>query len=161
MNFWIKFVEEPLKAEITESGEFITMTGPAWTVRWAAPELLDGALPGLGSDVWAFGWISWEVVTGNFPFHEENDVAAVQPILTKDLPTVSNNAQLNQVKMLCSPMEECLRLDTDERPTALRCQQIVSWMDQTVPLRRGGESLTPPRSSGLLHARGRIRKPGR
>ncbi|KIO18626.1 hypothetical protein M407DRAFT_31736 [Tulasnella calospora MUT 4182] len=64
MNFCIKFVEEPLKAEITESGEFITMTGPAWTVRWAAPELLDGALPGLGSDVWAFGWISWEVVTG-------------------------------------------------------------------------------------------------
>lgn len=27
---------EPLKADIAESGEFITMTGPAWTIRWAA-----------------------------------------------------------------------------------------------------------------------------
>lgn len=50
-----------LKAELAVSGEFITMTGPAWTVRWAAPELLRGGIPGLGSDVWAFGWICWEV----------------------------------------------------------------------------------------------------
>ncbi|KIO20739.1 hypothetical protein M407DRAFT_50882, partial [Tulasnella calospora MUT 4182] len=46
---------------IAASGESITMTGPAWTIRWAAPELLKGDLPGLGSDVWAFGWICWEV----------------------------------------------------------------------------------------------------
>lgn len=48
---------EPLKAAVAESGMFITMTGPAWTVRWAAPELLDGVLPSLGSDTRAFGWI--------------------------------------------------------------------------------------------------------
>lgn len=53
--------EEPLKAEIAASGDVITMTGPAWTVRWASPELLDGVSPDLGSDVWAFGWICWEV----------------------------------------------------------------------------------------------------
>lgn len=52
---------EPLKAEIGESGKFITMTGPAWTIRWAAPELLRGDPPGLESDIWAFGWICWEV----------------------------------------------------------------------------------------------------
>ncbi|KIO20712.1 hypothetical protein M407DRAFT_49542, partial [Tulasnella calospora MUT 4182] len=57
--------------------DFITMTGPAWTMRWAAPELLDGDLPGLASDIWALGWICWEAVTGNFPFDKEKDGAVV------------------------------------------------------------------------------------
>lgn len=52
---------EVLTAEITPSGMFITMTGPAWTVRWAAPEILRGDVPGLASDIWALGWICWEV----------------------------------------------------------------------------------------------------
>lgn len=52
---------EPLKAGISDSGEFITMTGPAWTIRWAAPKLLGGGIPALESDIWAFGWIFWEV----------------------------------------------------------------------------------------------------
>lgn len=54
-------VIESLKAEIASSGEFITVTGPAWTMRWAAPELLAGDTPALASDVWALGWIFWEV----------------------------------------------------------------------------------------------------
>lgn len=53
-------VKEPT-VELAPSGEFITMTGPAWTVRWAAPELLDGRLPSLASDIWALGWVCWEV----------------------------------------------------------------------------------------------------
>lgn len=54
-------VVERFKTEIDASGEFLTMTGPAWTVQWAAPELLKGNSPGLPSDIWAFGWICWEV----------------------------------------------------------------------------------------------------
>ncbi|KIO24750.1 hypothetical protein M407DRAFT_25898 [Tulasnella calospora MUT 4182] len=98
---------ESLKAELTASGEFITMTGPAWTVRWAAPELLDGELPGLMSDIWAFGWICWETVTGNFLFDKENDDTAVLRVMRGDLPIVENNDQLKQIKALCSLMEEC------------------------------------------------------
>ncbi|KAG9040640.1 hypothetical protein FS837_000372 [Tulasnella sp. UAMH 9824] len=132
-------ITEPLRAEMSESGEFITITGPAWTVRWAAPELLDGVLPGLESDIWAFGWICWEIVTGNFPFHEDNDVAVVQRILTKNLPVVSDHSQVNQIKMLCSLMEECLSLDADKRPLATRCQKVVSWMLQEGAIDRDQE----------------------
>ncbi|KAG9047313.1 hypothetical protein FS837_002570 [Tulasnella sp. UAMH 9824] len=146
----------PLKAEVAESGEFITMTGPAWTIRWAAPELLRGDLPGLESDVWAFGWICWEAVTGNFPFDEESNVAIIRRIVTKDLPTVRNNAQLAQIKMLCSLMEDCLRLDANERPRAMRCRQELALMDQTIPSRRIEDNMATTRSSGLLHALGQI-----
>ncbi|KAG9045241.1 hypothetical protein FS837_006779 [Tulasnella sp. UAMH 9824] len=149
--------EEPLKAELAASGDFITMTGPAWTIRWAAPELLDGVSPDLGSDVWAFGWICWEVVTGNFPFDDEkNEFNVIRRIMTRDLPTISNNAQLNEIKILCSLMEECLRLDPDKRPPAMRCHQVLSFMDQVRPSSIEENSSTAPRSGGLLYALGWI-----
>ncbi|KIO17264.1 hypothetical protein M407DRAFT_85170, partial [Tulasnella calospora MUT 4182] len=103
-------------AEVAPSGDFITMTGPAWTVRWAAPELLEGDLPGLASDIWALGWICWEAVTGSFPFDKENDFAVVLRITKGDLPTIENDYQLKQIKALCSLMRDCWKLNTSERP---------------------------------------------
>ncbi|KAG9041429.1 Receptor-interacting serine/threonine-protein kinase 3 [Tulasnella sp. UAMH 9824] len=90
---------EPPSAEIAPSGDFITMTGPAWTA-----------------------------VTGNFPFDKENDTAVVLRIAKGDLPPIENDNQLKQIKVLCSLMRECWTLDIRERPTALRCQQIDQTM---------------------------------
>lgn len=39
----------------------LTLTGPKYTLRWAAPEVLAGQDPDLPSDIWALGWICWEV----------------------------------------------------------------------------------------------------
>ncbi|KIO18389.1 hypothetical protein M407DRAFT_31962 [Tulasnella calospora MUT 4182] len=148
---------ESLTAEIAPSGDFITMTGPAWTVRWAAPELLRGDVPGLASDIWALGWISWEAVTGNFPFEKENNIIAIVRITKGDLPPVENDDQFHQIKALCGLMGKCWKLDTCERPTAAKCQQIVSWMDQIIPSNRETGSSSVTRSSGLLYALGRIK----
>ncbi|KAG9041599.1 hypothetical protein FS837_012038 [Tulasnella sp. UAMH 9824] len=147
---------ETLTAEIAPSGEFITMTGPAWTVRWAAPELLGGGLPGLASDIWALGWICWEAVTGNFPFDKETNVVAIVRITKGDLPTVENDAQFNQIKALCTLMKDCWKMNMHERPTVVKCQQAVSWMTQALPLRREWPDASAPRSSGLLFALGRL-----
>lgn len=54
------------QVEVDESATFVTITGPDWTVRWAAPELLDEGPTSLASDIWAFGWICWEVIITNF-----------------------------------------------------------------------------------------------
>ncbi|KAG8911585.1 hypothetical protein FRC00_006212, partial [Tulasnella sp. 408] len=78
---------ESLKAEVSSNGQLITLTGPAWTIRWAAPELLAGGVPTLASDIWALGWICWETVTGNFPFNTLDDwVAVVVHVVKRDLP---------------------------------------------------------------------------
>ncbi|KAG9041600.1 hypothetical protein FS837_012039 [Tulasnella sp. UAMH 9824] len=146
-------VEAPT-AEISSSGELITMTGPAWTVRWAAPELLGGHVSGLASDVWALGWICWEAVTGNFPFDNDDNVLAIVRITKGDLPPVENDDQLKHIQALCSLMRECWKLDPSERPTAVKCQQLISWMDQATPSYREGSSLLATRSSGLLYALG-------
>lgn len=49
------------KFNVTVSNTAFTLTGPAWSFRWAPPEVLKGRPPDRASDVWALGWIAWEV----------------------------------------------------------------------------------------------------
>lgn len=49
------------QVHLGEDDKSFTLSGPAWTLRWAAPELLEGTSPSLKSDIWAVGWICWEV----------------------------------------------------------------------------------------------------
>ncbi|KAG8913634.1 hypothetical protein FRC01_004450 [Tulasnella sp. 417] len=38
-----------------------TLTGPGFSLGWTAPEVLDDGVQDLPSDMWAMGWICWEV----------------------------------------------------------------------------------------------------
>ncbi|KIO34423.1 hypothetical protein M407DRAFT_53040, partial [Tulasnella calospora MUT 4182] len=120
------------RAVITDFGSACPMdprspdhvTGPAWTIRWAAPELLEGGLPNLASDIWAFGWICWEALTGNYPFEEgnDNDVAIVLRILGGDIPAIREISESKTVsKVLCNLMMGCWSFDPNERPDAVKC----------------------------------------
>ncbi|KIO23781.1 hypothetical protein M407DRAFT_77738, partial [Tulasnella calospora MUT 4182] len=40
-----------------------TLTGPKFSLRWTAPEVLSDGMQDLRSDMWAMGWICWEVST--------------------------------------------------------------------------------------------------
>ncbi|KAG8948073.1 hypothetical protein FRC00_008810, partial [Tulasnella sp. 408] len=51
---------EPTQANHDVLNNQLTLTGPTWSLRWAAPEVLFGADPDLPSDIWALGWICWE-----------------------------------------------------------------------------------------------------
>ncbi|KAG8992500.1 hypothetical protein FRB90_000994, partial [Tulasnella sp. 427] len=146
-------IERSLKAELSATRDSLMMTGPGWTMRWAAPELLlDTGSAGLASDVWALGWIFWEGITGNFPFsNEDKDVQVVLRITRGDLPKLETDIQFAQVKALCSLMMECWSLEVDERPSALACQQRLNYMDKAVPSKNVGT-----RSARLLLALGRI-----
>ena len=50
-----------LEATVCASTNTITLTGNEYTLRWAAPELLNDEEPCLASDIWALGWIFYEV----------------------------------------------------------------------------------------------------
>ncbi|KAG9041773.1 hypothetical protein FS837_011765 [Tulasnella sp. UAMH 9824] len=139
-----------LKAEVAATGESITMTGPAWTVRWAAPELLGGELPGLASDVWAFGWICWECITGNFPFANENNTTVIVRIIRGDIPEVRDDSQLEQIKALCSIMMECWTLDAIKRPSVTQCRNLMSFLAWSVPSDRETNHLPSSHSCKLL-----------
>ncbi|KIO15594.1 hypothetical protein M407DRAFT_86941 [Tulasnella calospora MUT 4182] len=46
---------------VSVTGNQLTLTGPSWSVRWASPEVVRGDNPDLPSDMWAVGWVVWEV----------------------------------------------------------------------------------------------------
>ncbi|KAL0954109.1 hypothetical protein HGRIS_005255 [Hohenbuehelia grisea] len=55
----------------------------AGTLRWMAPELLDGESLGKPCDVYSFGLLSWELYTGRVPYGEIPERAVTRRIVDK------------------------------------------------------------------------------
>lgn len=49
------------EATFCVSDSTMTLTGNQYTLRWAAPELLQDDQCSLKSDIWALGWVAYEV----------------------------------------------------------------------------------------------------
>ncbi|KAG8912886.1 hypothetical protein FRC01_004844 [Tulasnella sp. 417] len=115
--------------QLKECGTFITLTGPVYTLRWAAPEVLLDEKFGLASDIWAFGWICWEIMTGNIPFDDlRADAAVILRVTQGALPIVASNEHISQVRALCRVMTRCWAMDPAQRPEASECRRSMGWM---------------------------------
>ena len=62
----------------------------AWTTRYAAPELLDGAEPSEASDVYALGCLLYEMASGGHPFRRLSAKQAKAMALDKQLQRPPN-----------------------------------------------------------------------
>ncbi|KIO21329.1 hypothetical protein M407DRAFT_29047 [Tulasnella calospora MUT 4182] len=121
--------EEEATIQIRATGYQLTLTGPAWSLRWASPEVLSGANPNLPSDVWSAGWICWEIMTNEFPFPELNSqTGIVVAVVHGKLPSTRDDAQLSQITRLCSLMTDCWKFDPENRPDVAECRNEVAWM---------------------------------
>ncbi|KIO15715.1 hypothetical protein M407DRAFT_86831 [Tulasnella calospora MUT 4182] len=120
---------------IVASSNQLTLTGPAWSLRWAAPEVALGEPQNLASDIWAAGWICWEVMTNKVPFPELNSEGAiVLKVVEGHVPVARENTQLSQIISLCSLMTDCWAFDPRNRPDFARCNREVKWMVSTPSL---------------------------
>ncbi|KIO30604.1 hypothetical protein M407DRAFT_20325 [Tulasnella calospora MUT 4182] len=114
---------------IVECGTFITLTGPVWTLRWAAPELLKEGPSSLASDMWAFAWICWEIMTGKLPFDDLDTVAHIVLRVTRGkLPLVASHKEISQVRALCVMMTRCWEMEPGARPAAAEFEGIIFMM---------------------------------
>ncbi|KAG8938697.1 hypothetical protein FRC04_007930 [Tulasnella sp. 424] len=83
--------------QIEECGTFLTLTTPVYTLRWAAPEVLRDEEFSLASDMWAFAWICWEIMTGSLPFNDlRKDTEIILSVARGDLPLVTSNEHISQ-----------------------------------------------------------------
>ncbi|KIO22321.1 hypothetical protein M407DRAFT_28119 [Tulasnella calospora MUT 4182] len=109
----------------------LTLTGPAWSLRWAAPEVVNGRRPGLSSDIWAAGW----VMTNNVPFPELNSEGVITlTVIHGEVPSPREDTQLAQIVALCSLMTDCWAFDPKARPNIVQCSDELKWMPSTPPL---------------------------
>ncbi|KAG8930010.1 hypothetical protein FRC01_003403 [Tulasnella sp. 417] len=140
---------------VTNSNQ-LTLTGPAWSLRWAAPEVALGEPQSLASDIWAAGWVCWEVMTNKVPFHELNSEGAiVLKVVEGHVPAVREDTQLSQIISLCSLMTDCWAFDPQNRPNIAQCKKEIHWMPSVSPSGRKASSSNIP-SAELLCKMARV-----
>ncbi|KAG8963977.1 hypothetical protein FRC00_004343 [Tulasnella sp. 408] len=117
------FVNEDMAAElVSPEVKFdpltldLTLTGPSFSLRWTAPEVLDDTVQDLPSDMWAMGWICWEIVTDRIPFEELHRPAVIiKHTLDGKLPAIREDTGLSNVLALCNLMSACWISDPGKR----------------------------------------------
>ncbi|KIO19618.1 hypothetical protein M407DRAFT_30732, partial [Tulasnella calospora MUT 4182] len=115
----------------------LTLTGPAWSLRWAPPEVVNGSLQGLASDIWSIGWVCWEIMTNKLPFAELHSESAITlKVAHGEVPSASEDKQLSQIARLCSLMTNCWAFDPRERPSVSQCCDEIKWVPSLPPLGR-------------------------
>ncbi|KIO19751.1 hypothetical protein M407DRAFT_30607 [Tulasnella calospora MUT 4182] len=125
---------QPLQATFCGSRNTITLTGNRYTLRWAAPELLNEDQLGTWSDIWALGWVVYEVMTNSIPFQDVSaDTLVVERVIRGDLPSIAEETRLSLIQELCSLVTLCWKSIPAERPTADDCQAVVGWMPRRIP----------------------------
>ncbi|TDL21451.1 kinase-like protein, partial [Rickenella mellea] len=108
-----------------------TTERPGGTIRWQAGELLipgdDGkiARPSLESDIYSFGCVCLEIMTGNVPFSELTDMAVTFAIMQNKSPQrpVGNYIEYGLDDSLWNTIESCWNGIPSQRPTIVQlCQ---------------------------------------
>ncbi|KIO19039.1 hypothetical protein M407DRAFT_31323, partial [Tulasnella calospora MUT 4182] len=123
------------RIQVVATGNQLTLTGPAWSLRWAPPEVVNGSPQELPSDIWSAGWVCWEVMTNKLPFPELQRVPDITlKVVQGEVPSASEDEQLSQIVRLCSLMTNCWALDPGDRPSVSQCCDEVKWVPSLPPL---------------------------
>ncbi|KIO23343.1 hypothetical protein M407DRAFT_27187 [Tulasnella calospora MUT 4182] len=152
--------ELEFQATFDASTNTMTLTGNEYTLRWAAPELLMDDEPDLWSDIWALGWIFYEVMTNSIPFQDvRKDSMVIKHVIDGKLPSVTDHTRMSLILALCSLMIKCWSINPRERPTAEHCRMSMDWMPMAAPAPRrtsetgasGGRSPELLMELGVMH----------
>lgn len=150
--------EPPIEATFCLSTNTITLTSVHYTTRWAAPELLNGSDSSLASDIWALGWVAYEVrknpmshliqeprlrkfaskqvMTNYIPFQDvKGEAKVIIRVVRGDLPSISNDTRMLLIKALCSLVTQCWNIEPSKRPAAEECRKSIQWLVRNVCLR--------------------------
>ncbi|KIO21625.1 hypothetical protein M407DRAFT_28766 [Tulasnella calospora MUT 4182] len=143
------------KVELDAATLNLTLTGPEYTLRWAAPEALEDHTRDLPSDMWSIGWICWEIITGRIPYGELKDSSVVMHIIQAKLPAIRDDTRLSHVLQLCDLMSVCWLLEPAKRIDVSTFCRKVRFVPSITPSATtpGNEKL---RSANLLVELGRM-----
>jgi serine/threonine protein kinase len=90
----------------------------AGTLSYIAPEILDGRPATISSDIFSFGVLAYETVSGTNPFRGEDTSSVLNNIANRH-PTPLDVAVMGVPRRLGRLVEHCLRKDPGERLSSL------------------------------------------
>jgi eukaryotic-like serine/threonine-protein kinase len=114
----------------TVTGAQLTRAGTiAGTLPYMAPEQLDGREADARTDIWAFGCVLYEMVTGRRAFDGEGPARVIATILDPDLPPPPSALQPAATGALDRVIRKCLAKDPEARwQTAQDLRDELTWI---------------------------------
>ncbi|MCO5558577.1 hypothetical protein L7F22_012162 [Adiantum nelumboides] len=154
-------IAEDLCVKITDFGaaciewESSPMTDDFGTYRWMAPEMISKKRFSKKADVYSFGIVLWELLTGHVPFEDYTPVQAAFAVVHKH---ARPPLPLNCPSTLGYLLQECWHADPDKRPHFTKVVAVLEEMRESILLNR---SISPfhrnhKHAHGLLHCFGRF-----
>jgi tetratricopeptide (TPR) repeat protein/predicted Ser/Thr protein kinase len=102
----------------------ITLTGEiVGTMNYMSPEQISGAPVDARSDIFAFGLVLYEMVTGGHPFQRSSPITTANAILSDTEPPLEEKRP-DSPPLLAHVVSRCLEKESDRRYQSLRDVQI-------------------------------------
>lgn len=115
-------------ARVAVSTEGI-MTAETGTYRWMAPEVIEHKPYGLKADVFSFGIVLWELLTGKIPYAGMTPLQAAVGVVQKGLrPPIPQGTPSG----LAEIMEACWEANPDARPSFSQLYQMLAEVREQV-----------------------------
>uniref|UniRef100_A0A0E0I0I1 Protein kinase domain-containing protein n=1 Tax=Oryza nivara TaxID=4536 RepID=A0A0E0I0I1_ORYNI len=129
------------------------MTAETGTYRWMAPEVIEHLPYDQRADVFSFGIVIWELLTGKLPYEDMTPLQAAVAVVQKDLrPIIPADTH----PMLAGLLQKCWQKDPALRPTFSEILDILNSIKEAVrssghQKRHSGRSYSRQRRSGLMN----------
>ncbi|KAI8014302.1 Serine/threonine-protein kinase STY46 [Camellia lanceoleosa] len=105
------------------------MTAETGTYRWMAPEVIEHKPYDRKADVFSFGVVLWELLTGKLPYEHLSPLQAAVGVVQKGLrPMIPNHTYPKMVELL----ERCWQQDPTLRPEFSEIIEILQQMAEKV-----------------------------
>ncbi|KAK2076467.1 hypothetical protein QBZ16_000992 [Prototheca wickerhamii] len=128
------------------------MTAETGTYRWMAPEVIEHQPYGAEADVFSFGVVLWELLTGRIPYADMTPLQAAVGVVQKGLrPPLP----LNCPPPLAEVMRACWVRDPRARPTF---EQLKGRMEEMVARQTGSSARPVPSAAAAVAVK--EKKPG-
>ncbi|KAJ1693038.1 hypothetical protein LUZ63_009736 [Rhynchospora breviuscula] len=105
------------------------MTAETGTYRWMAPEVIEHKPYDHKADVFSFGVMLWELLTGKIPYEYLTPLQAAVGVVQKGLrPTIPKNANPKLAELI----ERCWQQDSTKRPDFAEILEILQHLSKEV-----------------------------
>ena len=147
-----------LEAGLTGAG---TIVG---TLGYMSPEQIRGGVVGIESDVFSFGVLAYELITGERPFKADSAAGTMAKILETEPPDLAESLP-ELPSALAALIARCLKKDTTERPAMSTVVAELDVLREHTRSQRSGQHAPLPSGSGVVgnsdaeRTGGRLRRP--